>query len=108
MSRAGITARIHNSGEPERHIVHPRDHGCFGDDPRWESEEVWATHAKDALLGRGPMADSLRWNTGCYLWLSGLSKSLEDGVEEAQTMQANGVGTAALEQLIEWRATVGR
>jgi hypothetical protein len=29
-------------------------------------------------------------------------------VEEAQTMQANGVGTAALEQLIEWRATVGR
>ena len=108
VSRAGITARIHNSGEPERHIVHPRDHGCFGEDPRWESEQVWATHAKEALLGRGPMADSLRWNTGCYLWLSGLSKSLEDGVEEAQTMQANGVGTAALEQLIEWRATVGR
>jgi hypothetical protein len=39
--------------------------------------------------------------------LSGLSKSLEEGVKEAQTMQANGVGTAALEQLIEWRASVG-
>lgn len=107
VSRAGITARIHNSGEPERHIVHPRDHGCFGDDPRWESEEAWATHAKEALLGQGPMAQSLRWNAGCYLWLSGLSKSLEDGVEEARTMQANGVGTAALEQLIAWRASVG-
>ncbi len=108
VSRAGITARIQNSGEPERHIVHPRDHGCFGDDPRWESEEAWAAHAKEALLGQGPMAQSLRWNTGCYLWLSGLSKSLEDGVEKAQTMQSNGVGTAALEELIAWRASVGR
>ena len=54
------------------------------------------------------MAQSLLWNTGCYLWLSGLSKSLEDGVEEAQTMQSNGVGMAALEQLIAWRASVGR
>ena len=108
VSRAGITARIQNSGEPERHIVHPRDHGCFGDDPRWESEEAWAAHAKEALLGRGPMAQSLRWNTGCYLWLSGLSKSLEDGVEKAQTMQSNGVGTTALEKLIAWRASVGR
>ena len=108
VSRAGITARIHNSGEPQRHIVHPRDHGCFGDDPRWESEEAWAAQAKEALLGQGPMAQSLLWNTGCYLWLSGLSKSLEDGVEEAQTMQSNGVGMAALEQLIAWRASVGR
>ena len=108
VSRAGITARIHNSAEPERHIVHPRDHGCFGDDPRWESEEVWAAHAKQALLGQGPMAQSLRWNAGCYLWLSGVSKSLEDGVKEAQTMQTNGVGSTALEQLMEWRATVGR
>ena len=108
VSRAGITARIHNSGEPQRHIVHPRDHGCFGDDPRWESEDAWAAHAKEALLGQGPMAQSLRWNTGCYLWLSGLSKSLEDGVEKAHTMQSNGVGTAALEELIAWRASVGR
>ena len=54
------------------------------------------------------MAQSLRWNAGCYLWLSGITKSLEDGVKEAQIMQSNGVGSAALQQLIEWRATVGR
>ena len=107
VSRAGITARVQIPSDPERHIVHPRDHGCFGDDPKWESEETWAAQAKEALLGHGPMAHSLRWNTGCYFWLSGLSESLQDGVDRAKSMQDKGNGNSILERLISWRASVG-
>ncbi len=106
ISRAGITARVHKPNEPERHIVHPRDHGCFGDDPKWEAEKTWAAQAKDALEGLGPLARSLRWNAGCYFWMSGLSKSLQQGVDAAQRMQTNGEGAAVLRRLIEWRTSM--
>ena len=103
ISRAGITARIQSSNEPERHIVHPRDHGCFGHDTPWTSEEAWTIQAQDALLGKGPIANALRWNAGCYFWLCGLSTTLKDGLKQAQSMQANGEGLIVLKKLIEWR-----
>ena len=47
-SRAGITARLRR-GEPERILLHPRDHGVVTAEPAWEGLELWRNQA---LAGR--------------------------------------------------------
>lgn len=107
ISRACITARLQFPGTGERLILHPRDHGCFGPDQEWENITTWTEQAGAALDGAGPLAAALRWNAGCYLWFSGISDSLANGLERAEQALLEGKAKTTLATLIAWREAVG-
>ena len=103
IGRACITARVRN-GEADRLILHPRDHGCHAADVEWIDETVWTEQALAALENRGPLLDALRWNAGAYLWLGGISDSLEKGLEQADSLMRSGRALQCLDQLRSWRS----
>ena len=107
ISRACITARVSKGKPAERLILHPRDHGCYGADPEWRDLETWHQQALEALHNRGPLASSLRWNAGAYLWMAGHTSTLEEGLETAETNLDQGHAASMLNTLIQWRASVG-
>jgi anthranilate phosphoribosyltransferase len=98
IGRACITARVRN-GQAERLILHPRDHGCHDADREWSSDSDWQSEAFDALKNRGPLSDALRWNAGAYLWIAGLSDSLDSGIEMATQVLEQGRALDQLDQL---------
>ena len=98
IGRACITARVRD-GQPERLILHPRDHGCHNADIEWSSESAWKSQALEALSNRGPLSEALRWNAGAYLWNAGLSESLDSGIERATTVLEQGRALDQLDQL---------
>ncbi len=103
ISRACVTGRVHPHQQPERLVLHPRDHGCYGADPAWHSLEQWSQQALAGLGGQGELAASLRWNAGTYLWQAGAAASLPEGVEQAEALLQSG---AALRQLERMRQTL--
>lgn len=105
IGRACITATVKN-GRSERHILHPRDHGCHDRDVEWHDLETWTTQARQALVNEGPLRDAVRWNTGSYLWLSGQASHLNDGLRQADTALKNGAAQTTLDQLCEWRSNL--
>ena len=98
IGRACITARVRN-GEAERMILHPRDHGCHNADVEWTTESTWQSQAFDALRNRGPLSEALRWNAGAYLWIAGLSDSLDSGIDKAAAVLEEGRALDQLDQL---------
>ena len=98
IGRACITARVRN-GVAERMILHPRDHGCHNADVEWSTESTWQSQAFDALRNRGPLSEALRWNAGAYLWIAGLSDSLDSGIEKAAAVLEEGRVLDRLNQL---------
>ena len=101
ISRACITGRVHN-GKSQRIILHPRDHNCSGKDLEWQNLDKWREHALKALGNQGPLKQPLLWNAGVYLWFSGNSDSIEDGISKAEECLSSGSAQATLEQLIHW------
>ena len=102
IGRACITARV-REGKAERLILHPRDHGCHDADTEWSDIDSWRDLALEALNGRGPLSDALRWNAAVYLWFAGQADSLETGIDQAKTVLENGRAAAQLAQLQDWR-----
>ena len=98
IGRACITARVRN-GVAERMILHPRDHGCHNADVEWSTESTWQSQAFDALRNRGPLSEALRWNAGAYLWIAGLSDSLDSGIDKAAEVLEEGRALDQLDQL---------
>ena len=98
IGRACITARVRN-GVAERMILHPRDHGCHNADVEWTTESNWQSQAFDALRNRGPLSEALRWNAGAYLWIAGLSDSLDSGIDKAAAVLEEGRALDQLDQL---------
>jgi anthranilate phosphoribosyltransferase len=84
-SRAGITARL-RSGDPERILLHPRDHGITAAEVPWQSLDLWRTQALAALGGEGDLMPALRWNVGAYLWFAGRFERLEDALAHATAL----------------------
>ncbi|QNI52551.1 glycosyl transferase family/ helical bundle domain protein [Synechococcus sp. RS9915] len=103
IGRACITARV-QQGQAERLILHPRDHGCHAADVEWSDETAWTEQALAAVDNRGPLLDALRWNAGAYLWFSGLSDSLESGLQTADGVLKTGQVLQCLDQLRSWRS----
>jgi anthranilate phosphoribosyltransferase len=98
-SRACVTARIQGQTN-ERLILHPRDHGCYGDNPAWQSLESWGAQALAALGGQGELVNALRWNSGTYLWQAGHCPDQAEGIRQAETLLNSG---AVLQQLHKMR-----
>ena len=83
-SRAGITARLRADGEPERILLHPRDHGLHHEEVAWQSPQVWREQALAALVGEGELAPALLWNVAACLWLADRFESLESALAQAR------------------------
>ena len=98
ISRACVTGLL-VKGNQERLILHPRDHGCYANDPLWEGLEAWTSQAIAALGGQGELATSLRWNSGVYLWQMGLEPDLAQGLERSRELINSGAALQLLEQL---------
>ena len=88
-SRAGILAHV-RSGDAERCIVHPRDHGCFGPDPVWSGDAEWAAMAEEALQATGPLRRAVIWNSGCYLWFLDRRRTLADCLAQTAELLTGG------------------
>ena len=61
---------------------------------------------RNALQNKGPLCDALRWNAGAYLWFSGCSESLEQGIQRAESILKTGQAQAMLDQLCTWRSSL--
>ena len=94
------------SNQFKRIILQPKDHGCAGKDLKWENLDEWNKDASDALKGKGPLIQSLRWNAGFYLWVAGISKSLSAGIEKADYFVSSGAVEMTLNNLIQWREKI--
>jgi len=102
ISRACITGQTHKN-QLKRLILHPRDHDCSGKDLEWTTLAEWRHHALEALENKGPLKQALLWNAGVYLWLSGISHSLEQGLTKAEACLSSGAAKKTLKQLIAWK-----
>ena len=105
ISRACITSVV-NQSKQQRLILHPRDYGYNGKDLKWENVSIWGRHALDALNNEGPLIKSLLWNAGFYLWLSGVSRTLEEGINQANLSIESGIVKKTLSTLINWRESL--
>jgi len=97
-SRAGITARLRR-GEPERILLHPRDHGVVAAEPPWQGLELWRNQALEGLAGDGPLAEPLAWNVAAWLWFSGQLADLSTTLIQARALLAARSGLRLLEAL---------
>ncbi len=105
ISRACVMSWV-QAGQPERLVLHPRDHGCFDQDIEWNNIEQWSEQALEALNNRGSLSQPLLWNAGTYLWLAGLADNLDEGIAHAEKCLQSGLAQTTLEQLIAWRETI--
>ena len=87
-SRAGITAHLRAGREPERILLHPRDHGLHGDEVSWQNLETWQQQALAALTGKGPLASALQWNVGACLWLADHFSTMDSALAQAGALLA--------------------
>ena len=105
ISRAGITGRVQKN-ESKRIIIHPRDYKCSGKDLEWQNIDQWQDDALRALCNTGPLRQALLWNAGVYLWFSGISHSIEEGIAKAEASLISGSAKATLEELINWKTNL--
>jgi anthranilate phosphoribosyltransferase len=99
-TRAGITARLRAGREPERILLHPRDHGIRAEDVAWHDLPTWRDQALRALQGEGPLADALLWNLAAYLWLADVFPSQEAALAQARALLAARSGESHRQQMI--------
>ena len=105
ISHTCITSRRKQKAS-ERIFLYPKDFNCAGKDIQWIDIYQWKIHAIEALSNRGPYARSLRWNSGVYLWFSGISSNIKEGIEQADFYMRSELARETLENLIGWRKSV--
>ncbi len=103
-SRACITSVV-KKNKPQRLILHPRDYNCHGKDLEWKNISQWKKDALATINNEGPLLKSLHWNAGIYLWLSGIAKTLEEGIQQSKSSIQSGIVKQTLSELIQWRAS---
>ena len=97
-TRAGICSRL-RQGEPERLLLHPREHGIDAAEVPFEGLEQWRQLALAALAGEGALAPALRWNLAAYLWFAGEHPQLDAALEQADALLHAQAGLRQLERL---------
>jgi anthranilate phosphoribosyltransferase len=96
-SRVSIAAHWQHSNagdafdpNPQRLILHARDHGLRADEPELTTLEAWSAMARDALDGTGPLVKPLIWNAGFVLWRCQQHPNLEAALETAERLLCSG------------------
>ncbi|MEB3265128.1 MAG: anthranilate phosphoribosyltransferase [Cyanobacteriota bacterium] len=97
-TRAGIAGRL-RGGDPERLLLHPRDHGITAPEVGWQNLEQWTDQGLAALRGEGPLAPALSWNLGCLLWQSDGFTSLAAAMDQARALLQARVGEGLRQEL---------
>lgn len=88
----------------KRLLLHPRDYGFAGSDPKILPLEKLLEVYQDALEGEeNEISRSAVWNSGFYLWRVGRTASIEEGFELAKALLDSG---AVLEKLHDIRSTI--
>ncbi|MEB3233810.1 MAG: anthranilate phosphoribosyltransferase, partial [Cyanobacteriota bacterium] len=98
-SRVSIAAHHQGGGEPERLILQARDHGLGADEPPLTTLSDWASTARAALSGKGPLLKPLLWNAGFYLWRCGLQPTLDGALAQAEQLISSSAVTAQCQGL---------
>lgn len=98
--RTCIIGLGHKPGEPiERLLLHPRDYGLAGTDVPLEEATI-AQQMQAVLQGKGgELHDSILWNSGFYLWRSGVCADMKAGLALAKDLIANGQAAQKLSDL---------
>lgn len=86
-------------GQPERLVLHARDHGLRAEEPALSSLRIWQEQALAALNSDGPLRSALIWNAGFYLWRLGRSDSLAEGLAKAEALLREGAPEQLRRQL---------
>lgn len=88
--------------EFERLLLHPREYGFADVDPPLTTVTALAEEIQQALQGQlNPIAQSVIWNGGFYLWQSGVASTMALGLELAQQLLTKGDAAAKLSQLMD-------
>jgi len=86
-------------GEERLHL-HPRDFGFEGQNVPLESAAQAIAAMQTVLVGEpSELRRSLLWNSGFYLWRSGICPSIGTGITTAETLLSSGQVMQKLQQL---------
>jgi len=86
-ARAAIIG-IHTPGGEERLVLHARDYDLGGpSETPLETEAQYLSTLQDTLNGKATSLQAIAlWNGGFYLWRSGMTASLTDGIAAAREL----------------------
>lgn len=88
------------TGELDRRLLHPRDYGMAGKDVPLESETQLIEDLQSVLNGEpSELMQSALWNSGFYLWQSGVCDTLDQGLAEAEAILTQGQAKATLKSV---------
>ena len=76
--------------EPERILLHAREYNLRAPESELGTLAQWRKDALAALQCEGPLANSLIWNAGFYLWRQGSSPTLAAGLAKAEGLLQDG------------------
>ncbi len=102
INRICLTGRSEQIGY-NRLILKPKEYNYFGEECNWENIEVWQKKALEILDNKGPLKESVHWNGGVYYWLSGITSTINEGIEKVDFYLNSGIVKKTLAELIRWR-----
>ncbi|KGG14524.1 MULTISPECIES: anthranilate phosphoribosyltransferase family protein [unclassified Prochlorococcus] len=99
-----ISKATHYKGNKAFQVkLNPKDYSFDCKDLKYSNINQWRIESLEALDGKGPLYESVIWNTGVYLWFTGKSKNILSGVNQAKQSIKSGSAKKILEKLIKWR-----
>ena len=104
-SRVCIANRVQKS-KINKLVLNPKEFNCSGQDIKFENLNTWKNQAMLALNYEGPLKKSLVWNSGFYLWSSGITNNLKEGIAKAKTMIQSGAIKNTIQEIINWRKQI--
>ena len=104
-SRISIANQVGKSLVNRLHL-NPKEFNCSKQDIKFESLQIWQDQAVEALNCKGPLKETLLWNAGFYLWTSGVTKNLKEGIEKTTTLLKSGAVHKTIKKLTTWRQSV--
>lgn len=100
-SRTAIIGAQSPDADFERILLKPREYGFSDIDPPLAPLFEMVPQIQDALQGvMNPLAESIVWNSGFYLWQCGVTNSLPLALEKAQQLLKTGQAAQQLSGLI--------
>jgi len=83
-------------------LFNPKEYSLKSKDIDFKDVNEWQVQSIQALQGKGCLAKTLIWNAGIYLWLAKVSKSLPEGLSQAEKYVKSGEAIEKLFTLRRW------
>ncbi len=103
ISRQCQAGERHTEKGYKKIILKPNDYSYNGKDIPLNNLDEWKEQAIQAINAKGILTKSIEWNAGIYLWLSGVTPDLKDGLKKAKLCIKSGKAKETLKKLIAWR-----